>query len=419
MDKRRKWEKIINNVLTAAVRLVLFCMLAYAAVRAGALGGSYLYNVETKMIEDIDVGIFKSTLNHSIPLIDTVYNSGNISFSIAKDVGELVSGIFGVDFKDPVTILNSQSVLFNNYYNTGYEKFIAELEENEGPRHFINEYIEPEDPLVAEGEKLPENASSIFFEEDSSKEEVTPNGIVSSGKISVLNQTKAKIDIDKLLSEPLKLSFDKKGPKILVYHTHTTESYLRKLSDLNKKDVANRTQDARYNVVRVGEELSQALRKKYGIEVVHNGTIHDYPNYNYSYGNSLNTITKILKSYPSIEMTLDIHRDAVGGEGNKLRAVTKINNKDVAKIMFVVGTDQGNLEHPNWRENLKLALKLQEQLNAKYPSLAKPILVSTNRYNEHVTLGSLIVEIGGDGNTMEECLESAKYLAEVINDVIK
>lgn len=150
--------------------------------------------------------------------------------------------------------------------------------------------------------------------------------------------------------------------------------------------------------------------------MIHNATVHNQPSDTGAYGRSLNTATNILKSYPSIKIVLDIHRDGLGE--SKLRVASKINGKDTAKIMFVVGTDGTGLEHPNWRENLKLALKLQQKLNEKYPGITRPVYMSRNRYNQHLTNGSLIVEIGGDGNTINECLESAKYLAEVLNEVI-
>jgi stage II sporulation protein P len=155
------------------------------------------------------------------------------------------------------------------------------------------------------------------------------------------------------------------------------------------------------------------------LAMLHNGTIHDYPNYKSSYANSLSTVKKYLKSYPSLRILLDIHRDGLGAGNPKLRVNTKINGKNAAQIMFVVGTNGTGLEHPNWRENLKLALKLQEKLNSKYPGLAKPIYISKNRYNQHETNGALIIEIGGDGNLLSECLESTKYLAEVIGEIAK
>jgi stage II sporulation protein P len=115
-------------------------------------------------------------------------------------------------------------------------------------------------------------------------------------------------------------------------------------------------------------------------------------------------------------MVIDVHRDAL--KDNQLRVVTDINGKKAAKIMFVVGTDATGLTHPNWKENLKLAITLQKKLDNKYPGLTRPILISYNRYNQHLTNGAMLVEVGGDGNLMSECLESSKYLAEVIGEVI-
>ena len=165
--------------------------------------------------------------------------------------------------------------------------------------------------------------------------------------------------------------------------------------------------------MRVGEELTKNL-KKYNIGVVHNTTVHD-ADYNSSYAKSLNTLTTNLKKNSKLKVTIDLHRDAMGDE--KLRVVKNINGKDVARIMFVIGTDQ-KLENPVWKENLKLALKVQKRLNEIAPGLAKPIYISKNRYNQHLTDGSVIIEIGGDGNTISECVASTKYLAQAINDVI-
>lgn len=425
MDTKHKYRNK-KPFYIKPLKILIFIALSYLAVRTGTIAGNYLFGADIKVVENIDVDIFKSTLNNSIPLIDTVYNSGNMSVSFSNDIKELVNKIFGFDLGEPMTILNAQSLYFHDYYNNGYKQYMAMLEEKNKPQKYINEHIVPDNETKKEektgdnkAEAMPEDASSITFEEDEEDHGTAKNDIIynGSGKISIYNETKLKINIDELLNEPLKFTFDKKKNKILIYHTHTTESYLRNIKDLNK-DVPNRTQDPRYSVVRVGEELAQNLRKKYGVDIIHNGTIHDYPNYNYSYSNSLNTITKILKSYPTIKMTIDVHRDAAGDNGKKLRAVAKVNNKNTAQVMFVVGTNQGKLAHPNWRENLKLAVKLQEKLNEISPNLAKPIDLSKNRYNEHVTLGSLIIEVGGDGNTLDECLESTKYVAKAINDVL-
>jgi len=274
------------------------------------------------------------------------------------------------------------------------------------------------DPSVGENEnELKEDASSISFGEESEERDPSKSDMISNGRITIMNETDYKVDIDQLMSQPLQIQTDRKGPRVLIFHTHTTEGYIKQLEELDKDDVPSWSRDERYNVVRVGEELAQHLRKKYGIEVIHNGTVHDYPSYNGSYNRSLGTVDKILKSYPSINMVLDIHRDGLGND-KKFRTVAQIDGKDCAKIMFVLGTDSQRLPHPQWTENLKLALKLQRELESKHPGLTRHIYISTNRYNQHLSTGALIVEVGGDGNTLDEAIKSTEYLAQAINAVL-
>jgi|GEM_PF-2886032 len=332
---------------------------------------------------------------------------------------------FGMDRYNPVTIINSNSVLFETYYKNDYLKYIAEKEQEKLQEKIIaTEELQPakpqeiqtKSPSDATSEAAPtvsefiEASSSITFEEDVGNSDQENNPVVTNGKIKVVNETNYAIDIDKLLKEPLKLNTSKTGPHILIYHTHTTESFLKTLED---KSAPSRSLDNRYNVVRVGEALTKNL-KKYNINVLHNKTVHD-KDYNSSYVKSLETLTSYVKKYPSLSMTIDLHRDAAGND--KLRVAKKINGQDCAQIMFVIGTDS-KLDNPKWRENLKLALKIQSRLNEIAPGIAKPTYISKNRYNQHLTNGSVIIEIGGDGNTITECIRSTNYLAQAINDVI-
>jgi len=435
----------MKQIFVTILAMPILVLLSYAAVKIGVIGGTLLFDIsmEGGVVEGVDTESFKIALSKSLPLINTVYNSGSMSTSFIGELRNLVERVSGFDLGNPLTILNAQSPYFYVYYNKSYLPMQAKLEqekretlrdaEDENAQN-VPEYGEihklPEDSsLPPEGQKpgdtdddgvKPGVASSITYEGETEEKDFSKENSVSYDKIAVQNETKFKItenDIAKLLKEPLKFKFDRKGPKVFIYHTHTTESYIKNLADLNKKDVPSWSRDARYNVVRVGNELAQHL-KKAGIETIHSGMVHDYPNYNLSYANSLNTLEKYLKSYPSIKITFDIHRDGLGSAGKKLRVYTKVNGKNAAKVMFVVGTNQ-KLEHPDWKENLKLALKLQEKLNKLCPGLAKPIYISENRYNQHLTKGSLIVEIGGDGNTLEEAMESAKYLAVAVKEVIK
>ncbi|HPD01290.1 MAG TPA: stage II sporulation protein P, partial [Acetivibrio sp.] len=412
MYDSRKNRFRINGV----PKVLLIIFLSVAAIKLGMLGGDILFRCDKKIIRNVDIENYRSNLKTTLPIIDTIYNSGNISVSLTGYMKDVVQGIFHFDMNSPATILGAQSPYYYSYYIGGYQKHLADNGSSK-PHFYIAEIgnnVRKDNVQDSTKEAAPEPtypASSISYSVDEDDRKGTPEkNTVTYNEIAINNNdTNYEIDIKELMSEPLNLSFDKKGPKILIYHTHTNEGYLKDISELEKDGVPSRTTDARYSVVRVGEELANQFRKKYGIEVIHNATMHNYPSDTGCYARSLNTATSILKSYPSIKIVLDIHRDGIGQK--KLRVATKINNKSVAGIMFVVGTDTTGLEHPNWRENLKFAITLQQKLNEKYPGITRPIYISYNRYNQHLTPGALIVEIGGDGNTIDECLESAKYLA--------
>ncbi|MGI6669099.1 MAG: stage II sporulation protein P [Acetivibrionales bacterium] len=481
---------------TGFIDVLLIMLLLAVAAMVGIRLGNMLYKLNVNIIEKVDADNFKQTISLSFPIIDTVYNSGKSSVSIAREIKGLFSGIFGFDLESPVTILNAQSPVFMEYYNRVYrQKKISEEDDTvknkygyvdkqqdagnpdngetgsgsgKGPgagEETGNEKAGREDGNMSQdgqpnhgtdqtgkpggsgdgtnntkvpgsdgqstGSGIPGNqegagktggssqadfqpVSSIAYEVEEDDDE-EKSDTVATDKIVIRNFTKHKIDIEKLLEEPIKLEFSRKGPKVLVYHTHTTESYVPKESDLGKKDVPSFSNDPRYSVVRVGEELARHL-KKYGIETLHNGTVHDKVR-DAAYGVSINTLNSYKKSYPSIKVFIDVHRDGLAADKPKLRLTKKINGKDAAQIMFVVGTD-GMLPHPGWKENLKFVLRLQQKLNEKYPGLARPVWVVGKRYNQHISDQAILVEIGGDGNLLEECLESARYLAEVLNDVM-
>jgi len=351
------------------------------------------------------------------------------TFELAMDI---LFKAFGMDRYNPITILNSNSPFFEAYYKNDYLKFIAQKEQEELQKKIVeSQELQPAkqpEALPADtaantaggatamaeaGDGFKEASSSITFEGDVQNSDQEKNPVVTNGKIKVVNETKYNIDINKLLKEPLKLNPVKTGPQIFVYHTHTTESFLKNINQIGDKSVPSRTSDSNYNVVRVGEALISNL-KKLNVNVIHNKTIHD-KDYNSSYVKSLSTLTDYVGKYPSLKMTIDLHRDAAGSD--KLRVVKKINGKDYAQIMFVIGTDS-KLDNPKWKENLKLALKIQSRLNELAPGIAKPTYISKNRYNQHLTNGSVIIEIGGDGNVIDECVRSTTYLAQAINDVI-
>lgn len=177
-----------------------------------------------------------------------------------------------------------------------------------------------------------------------------------------------------------------------------------------------RTTDLNYSVARVGTELTNYLKEK-GFNVTHNTTYHDYPAYSGSYARSLNTLEGLLEG-KNTQLVFDLHRDAVGSS-NEYAPTIKINDNYVAQIMFVIGTNGGGLEHPNWVQNLKIAVKIQEKANEMYPGLFRPIIIRNSRYNQHLTNGSSIIEVGATGNTMEQCILSMQCLSNVFAEICK
>lgn len=202
---------------------------------------------------------------------------------------------------------------------------------------------------------------------------------------------------------------------ILIFHTHTCESYTQ--TDANKYESTGnyRTTDLNHNVVRVGDELQKYLTSC-GYNVIHNKTFHDYPAYTGSYGRSLKTVSGILSQNKDTDVVIDLHRDAIGDDSYAPKV--KIGDEYAAQIMFVIGTNGSGLAHDNWQQNLQFAMKVQQKANELYPGLFKPILLRNARYNQHLSKAANIIEIGATGNTLEECETSAKYLAKVLDEVL-
>lgn len=241
----------------------------------------------------------------------------------------------------------------------------------------------------------------------------------SKNKILIRNDTDFGINIDEMLSAPLKFNMQGDGPKILIVHTHATESYSPEGANTYSADKSDRSLDPSKNMLAVGEAVKKVFDDA-GIETIHDKTLHDHPNFNGSYANSLKTVEKYKAKYPSIRVVLDLHRDAfVYENGSKAKFVTKTDGKDTAQLMIVVGTNGGGLDHPDWRENMKLALKLQSKISEKYPSLMRGVNLRQERFNGHTTLGSMIIEVGSSGNTLSEAIRGATLATQEIAEFFK
>lgn len=235
--------------------------------------------------------------------------------------------------------------------------------------------------------------------------------------MALSNQSGKEISPEKLIAEPLHIDIKKDGPQILIVHTHTTESYTDSGKTKYSATDSDRSTDSEKNMVAVGKAMQEVFTKN-GIESVHDVTVHDYPSYNGAYTRSLTTMKGNLSKHPSIKIVLDVHRDGITREdGTKVKVATDIDGEKVAQCMFVVGTD-AKLSHKTWQDNMRLACKLQNYANTNFPGLMRPINVRSERFNQQITSGSLIIEVGSNGNTLSEAKLGAQYMAEVISAVL-
>lgn len=224
-------------------------------------------------------------------------------------------------------------------------------------------------------------------------------------------------DLETLIAQPLDWDLTAEDPTVLILHTHTTESYTKTTEDYTETS-AYRTLEERYNMLSVGDAVAEFLREN-GIGVIHDREIHDYPSYSGSYVHSRNEAEEILARYPSIRLVLDLHRDAVERNGVQLRTLAEVDGAPSAQLMIVVGTDVSRQSHKNWQENLALALKLQVQMERLCPGIMRPMNLRPQRFNQDLSPGALLIEVGAAGNTHAEALAAAGVLAQTIADLAK
>ncbi len=245
------------------------------------------------------------------------------------------------------------------------------------------------------------------------------NDGIRFGNFFVKNNTDFNLNIGYSLSQKLGFRLEKTDDvQVLIYHTHTSESYLDCDVGYYYSDYYPRSSDNRYNVTRVGEEIAKSLRAE-GIGVVHDTTLHD-STYTGSYYRSRDTVDEYLKKYPKIKVTLDIHRDSIGSDEYKVKPTFTYKGKKAAQIMIMAGYDpDGELEFPDWSYNLRFALRLQQMCENKYSGMTRPLDFGWFVYNMDVNTGSLLIEVGTDSNTLDEAMYSGKLLGKALAQVLQ
>lgn len=218
-------------------------------------------------------------------------------------------------------------------------------------------------------------------------------------------------DVPALLQQPLSWQLQKKEPTVLIIHSHGSESYEK--TDKYEESSAYRTLNTDYNMISIGAELKRILEAG-GVQVIHDTQMHDQPSYSASYSQARKSIKKYLEENPSICLVLDLHRDALENKDGKQVAVrAKHDGKTVAQLMLVVGTDV-RLSHPDWPENMSLAVKLHALLEKSFPGICRPISFRSQRFNQDLSPGALLVEVGSAGNTHEEAMAAVQVLGQTV-----
>lgn len=209
------------------------------------------------------------------------------------------------------------------------------------------------------------------------------------------------------------------SPEVLIMHTHTTESYEPYDRDFYDAEFISRTTDENMNMVSVGEKIAVQLEAE-GIGVIHDKTIHDYPSYNGSYDRSAVTVRSILEQYPTIKVVLDIHRDAIEYEdGTRVAPTVEIDGKKAAQIMIISGCDNGTMNYPEYMKNFRFACLLQRQVEDDYKGLARPILFTYKKYNQNLTTGSILIEVGSHANSVDEAQYSGELVGKSLAEALK
>lgn len=222
------------------------------------------------------------------------------------------------------------------------------------------------------------------------------------------------------LKEQMKIPTDIKieafseEPQVLIMHTHACESYLVGDGSYQDESYTCRTTDSEQSVVKVGQKIAEKLAEN-GICVLHDGTLHDYPSYNGSYDRAEETITDILAAYPSVKVVLDVHRDGIVQEdGTPIAAVAEINGRQAAQVMIISAASDGYYYVPNYLDNFHFACLLQQYMEKDNEGITRPILFEYCQYNQHLTTGSLLIEVGSQGNTLEQAVYSGELIGESI-----
>ena len=273
--------------------------------------------------------------------------------------------------------------------------------------------------------KMMQEAETVFANAEKKgniveKQYDATNATDTYGNITVRNTTPShSVDIKSAVEKNATLQIaDKRAPTVLIFHTHTTESYELLNYGWYTTEYVTRSNSPDRNMVRVGTAICEELTKM-GIGVVHDTEIHD-TKYTGAYDRSRESITQIMAENPTVQVVIDVHRDAIKQiDGTRIKPTAEINGKKAAQIMIIAGCEDGKVtDFPRWEENLTFALQLQKTAETDYPGLMRPVLFSARKYNMDVTPCSVLLEVGSDSNTLEEAEYSGHLIGKALGELL-
>ncbi len=308
------------------------------------------------------------------------------------------------------------------YPKTKIDPNLSENDSNIGS----NNSIQKSDSLILpEFKELPEESHPADEKTYKIIESHISTGGTKCENFYVKNSTGQEINFSEYLSKNPEINIKKTNePQVLILHTHTSESYMTHDKDFFYESFYPRSLNNSENITEVGKVITETLIKN-GINTIHSTVYHDNPSYNGSYSRAAQTIKQNLEQYPSIQVVIDIHRDSLGlKESGKIKPVFTYQGKKASQLMIISGCDpEETLGFPNWRKNLSLALRLQKYCESMFPGITRPLNFAKVKYNEHLTPGSLLIEIGSEVNTLQESVYTGAMLGEalskLLNDLIK
>ena len=265
----------------------------------------------------------------------------------------------------------------------------------------------------------PENAGSVL-------EKTYPQGsgakYIPCGGGSIKNNTsQPAAGLAAIVSQPLPFVVEKDSPdpQVLLMHTHATEDYRMSAGLWFTPGDGARSTDRSINMCAVGRIMADTLNAA-GIHTLHDETLNDYPSYTGSYANSRAVVQHYLAQYPSIKVVVDVHRDAIESEaGARYAPVCTVGGRQAAQVMLICGCDNGSsVQLPNWRQNLRFAAAWERSMEQLYPGLTRPVLFSHRFYNQDLTTGSLLIEVGGHGNNLNEALYAGQLAAQALAEAL-